>query len=224
MNRVLPLTAALLCGACTTPQSRIDDAIGGRELRPARAGIKVGSLYFARERATDDQSRPFNLEPLCEINLDRYGIVPQTDMAVADIDLSGRLEATGALTGIRNYFAEIGLSGSFSDYFEYKITNVRAQSITLDEAERVFESRAFRRDCKRWTGNITRWNWARYQVLSFKTGDIVFQRKSDAGLSAEVKAKIAVAEPRLKASLKREHALVLSGTNLVFAVSPFIRE
>lgn len=222
MKRVLPFAAALLCGACTTPQ--LGDAIGGRELRPPRAGINVGSLYFAREKATDDQSRPFNLEPLCEINLARYGVVPSPDREVADIDLSGKLEATGALSGIRNYFAELGLSGSFSDYFEYKATNVREQSITLEEAERIFESRAFRQDCKRWTGNITRWNWARYQVLSFKTGDIVFQQKGNAGLSADVKAKIAVAEPRLKASLKREYALVLNGTNLVFAVSPFIRE
>lgn len=224
MKCVLPLTAALLCGACTTPQSKIEDAIGGRELRPARAGIEVGALYFAREKATDDQSRPFNLEPLCGVKLASYGIVPQTDIAVADIDLSGKLEATGALDGIRNYFAEIGLSGSFSDYFEYKATNVRLQSIALEDAERIFESRAFRADCKRWTGNITRWNWARYQILSFKSGDIVFQRKSDAGLSADVKAKIAVAEPKLKASLRREHSLILSGTNLVFAVSPFIRD
>lgn len=222
MKAVSALFLAAFSAACTTID--VPGSIGGRELRPATAGINVGSLYFAREEATNDLSRPVNLDRLCEVNLARYGVVPMEDVKVADIDLTGQLEVTGALSGIKNYFAEIGLSGSFGDYFEYKATNVRQKSITLTEAERVFESRAFRTDCKGWRAKISRENWARYQVLSVMTGDIVFQMRENAGLSTEIKAKIAVAEPALKASLKREQKLVLSGTGLVFAVSPIIRD
>lgn len=217
------LFVAAICAACTvTPDP--SPSFGGRELRPAKAGINVGSLYFARERATNDQNEPVNLERLCEINLARYDIQPMEDVRVADIDLTAQLEAAGALSGIKNYFVEIGLSGSFSDYFEYKATNVRERSITLSEAEKIFTSRAFDEDCKYWRSNVSRENWARYQVLSLKTGDIVFQQRNNASLGADVSGKIATVEPALKASLKRDFKLILSGSGLVFAVSPIVRE
>jgi len=214
----------LLTAGCATPPS-IDTSLysGGRELRPARAGIDVGSLYFAREAATNDWSKPVNLERLCEIRLDRRRIQP-SEAPQADIDLSRKIEATGAVSGIRNIFVNAGLSANFSDHFEYKLTNVVDRSISYQEAQALFDDRAFRTDCSHWRDNISRENWARYQILSIKTGDIVLQRKSDSGASADVKAKIAVAEPQIKATLSRSYNLAVSGRGMVVAVSPIIRE
>lgn len=192
-------------------------------MRPARAGINVGSLYFAREMATNDSSRPVNLERLCEIRLERHAVLP-VEAAQADVDLSHKIDTTGAVSGIRNIFVNVGLSANFNDHFEYKLTNVVDRSISYQEAQTLFDDRAFRRDCKYWRQNISRENWARYQILSIKTGDIVLQRKSDSGASADIKAKIAVAEPQLKAALSRQYNLAVSGRGMVIAVNPIIRE
>lgn len=214
----------LLAAGCAPP-SPIDTSSysGGRELRPARAGINVGSLYFARETATNDASRPVNLERLCEIRLDRRGILP-VEVAQADVDLSQNIGATGAVSGIQNIFVNVGLSGSFNDHFEYKLTNVVDRSISYQEAQALFNDRAFKQDCSHWRENISRANWARYQILSIKTGDIVLRRKSDSGGSADIKAKIAVAEPQIKLALQRQYNLAVNGRGMVIAVNPIIRE
>lgn len=214
----------VLAAGCASPQPiNTSDISGGRELRPVRAGITVGSLYFARERATDDRSRPVNLERLCEVRLDRLAILP-VDVAQADIDLSQNIAASGALSGIQNIFVNVGLSANFSDHFEYKLTNVVDRSITYQEAQNLFDDRAFRQDCRSWRDNISRQQWARYQVLSIKTGDIVLQRKSGSGGSVDIAAKIAVAEPKLKAALSRQYNLAVNGRGMVVAVNPIIRE
>lgn len=196
---------------------------GGRELRPARAGINVGSLYFAREAATDETSKPVNLEELCEVRLDTYGVTP-VDVKQVDVDLSSQLDGTGTLSGIKNILVDLGLTGNLNDYYEYKLTNVVSRSITYQEAQNVFKARAFKGKCPDWRANISKNNWARYQILSIKTGDIVFQRKSDIGVGAEIKAKIAVAEPQLKAALSNKYNLAMSGRGVVIAVNPIIRE
>jgi hypothetical protein len=213
----------LAAGCATSPPGTVSPEIGGRELRPARAGINVGSLYFAREKATEDRSRPVNLERLCEVNLATYAVLP-VDARQSDLDLSFKLEASGAVSGIKNIFVNLGLGGNFSDHFEYKLTNVVDRSITYQEAERLFSDRAFKRDCSHWRRNISRENWARYQILSIKTGDIVLRQKTDSGASADIKAKIAVAEPQLKAALSRSYNLAVSGQGMVIAVNPIIRE
>ena len=91
-------------------------------------------------------------------------------------------------------------------------------------SENVFKARAFKSDCKDWRANISRENWARYQVLSIKTGDIVFQRKREIAGSADLKARIAAAEPQLKAALSRTYKLAVSGRGVVAAVNPIIRD
>jgi hypothetical protein len=220
----LSIACGLLAAGCaTSPQPDLPGGTGGRELRPARAGINVGSLYFARERATEDRSRPVNLERLCEVSLARYAMLP-VDARQSDVDLSFKLEASGAVSGIKNIFVNLGLSGSFSDHFEYKLTNVVDRSISYQEAQTLFDDRAFKRDCSHWRKNISRENWARYQILSIKTGDIVLRQKTETGVSADIKAKIAVAEPQLKAALSRSYNLAVSGQGMVIAVNPIIRE
>ncbi|PZN93175.1 MAG: hypothetical protein DCF30_22030 [Hyphomicrobiales bacterium] len=213
----------LAAGCVTSPPPAISDNSGGRELRPARAGINVGSLYFAREQATDGLSRPVNLERLCEVNLARYAVLP-VEARQSDVDLSYKLEASGAVSGIKNIFVNLGLNANFVDHFEYKLTNVMDRSISYQEAQTLFDDRAFKQDCSHWRRNISRENWARYQILSIKTGDIVLRRKSDSGASADIKAKIAVAEPQIKASLSRNYNLAVSGQGMVIAVNPIIRE
>ncbi|WP_376986606.1 hypothetical protein [Bosea sp. R86505] len=220
----LSIACGLLAAGCATPpQPDLPGGTGGRELRPARAGINVGSLYFAREKATEDRSRPVNLERLCEVDLARYAVLP-VDARQSDVDLSFKLEASGAVSGIKNIFVNLGLSGNFSDHFEYKLTNVVDRSISYQEAETLFADRAFKRDCSHWRQNISRENWARYQVLSLKTGDIVLRQKTDSGSSADIKAKIAVAEPQLKAALSRSYNLAVSGQGMVIAVNTIIRD
>lgn len=224
IRHFLSIACGLLAAGCaTSPPIDLSQPTGGRELRPARAGINVGSLYFAREKATEDRSRPVNLERLCDAKLERYAVLP-VDARQSDLDLSYKLEASGAVSGIKNIFVNIGLSGNFSDHFEYKLTNVVDRSISYQEAQTIFESRGLRKDCRDWRRNISRENWARYQILSIKTGDIVLRQKTDSGVSADIKAKIAVAEPQLKAALSRSYNLAVSGQGMVIAVNPIIRE
>jgi hypothetical protein len=215
----------VLAAACSSSLPWIEPGspAGGRELRPARAGINVGSLYFARERATDDISKPVNLERLCEVSLDKYSVTP-VDAVQADMDLTSQVEGSAAASGIKNIFVNLGLSGNLGDYYEYKLTNVVDRSISYQEAQDVFKARAFKGKCPDWRAEISRNKWARYQILSIKTGDIVFQRKSDIGGSVDLKAKIAVAEPQLKAALSRKYNLAVSGRGVVIAVNPIIRE
>jgi hypothetical protein len=215
---------ALLAAGCASPRPiDVSPDTGGRELRPVRAGINVGSLYFARERATDDRSKPVNLERLCEVRLDRLAISP-VEAAQADVDLSQNIEAAGALSGIRNIFINVGLNANFNDHFEYKLTNVVDRSISYQEAQNLFKDRAFQQDCSNWRDNISRQKWARYQILSIKTGDIVLQRKSGSGGSADIDARIAVAEPKLRVALSRQYKLIVNGRGMVVAVNPIIRE
>ncbi len=230
IKQLAGLALAILAAGCsssTSPDISIPaggrELLGGRELRPARAGINVGSLYFAREVATDDSSKPVNLEELCEVTLANYGVTP-ADAVQVDIDLSSQLDGTAALSGIKNIFVDLGLSGNISDYYEYKLTNVVNRSISYQDAQNIFKGRAFKGKCPDWRANISRQKWARYQVLAIKTGDIIFQRKSDIGASADIKAKIAVAEPQLKAALSRKYNMAMSGRGVVVAVNQIIRE
>lgn len=196
--------------------------IGERELRPPRTGVQVGSLYYVRERPTNDLSRPANLERLCSINLDRYIVSPQT-VQVADIDLLRKLDVEGSLDGIKNEFFSLGLSGNLNNHFEYKLANVKRVDISYVEAERIFQNRGTRQDCLNWRGNIASNGWGIYQIQSISIGDIQFSRKSSFGLSAEASAKIKTFEPRLKASIKRSTGVEFNGKGMVASFGPIVR-
>lgn len=221
----MKVVSAVLIGLCVSACNNIAGSTPpdwvGRELRPARSDIKVGALYFARE-APGSQG-PANLERLCDIDLSKYKVL-QAETRVADIDLSKNLEASGALDGIKNYFFNAKIDANASDAFEYKLTNVVERGITGTEAERIFNQRAYQSDCAGWRENIGGQNWAKMQILSVRMGDLVFQQKANAGGSTEVNAKIAVATPQLKASLKRSYNLAMSGKGLVFSFSPIERK
>jgi hypothetical protein len=196
---------------------------GERELRPPRAGIEIGSLYFVRERPTDDVSKPANLERLCTINLARYGVTPKPPQPVADIDLLGKLEVEGALSGLRTELASLGVSGSLNNFFEYKLTNVNRVDIDYVDAEKIFKERATREDCLNWRGNIEANKWGIYQIQSISIGDISFSRKREFGVAGDASAKLGTLEPKLKASIKRTTGAQFGGKGLVVTFSPIKR-
>ncbi|MBB4219229.1 hypothetical protein FHT79_006460 [Rhizobium sp. BK212] len=196
--------------------------IGGRELRPPRAGIEVGSLYYVRETPTNDLRRPANLERLCDVNLARYN-VSSSSAKVSDIDLLGKLDADGSLNVAKQALINVGLSAQLSRYYEYKLVNVVQTDISFEDAQRIFKDRAFRGDCTSWRGNIAGQNWGQYQITAIKTGDIQFSRKSDSGLNADLSAKLKTIEPGIKASIKNETKADFSGKGVVAVFTPILR-
>jgi hypothetical protein len=217
-----PLVSLVVAAGCTGNDGPLSTDIGGRELRPPRAGINVGSLYFVREAPTNDLSRPANLERLCDANLAVYNVAP-VSAAVADIDLLRNLEASGYLNVVKSVLLNVGLAGNVSRYFEYKLVNVTQTDISLQDAQNIFDARAFRRDCTTWRGNIAGQNWAQYQVIAIKTGDIEFRRKTGFGLGADIAVKLEAVEPALKAAIKRETGANFSGKGVVAVFSPIPR-
>ena len=196
--------------------------LGGRELRPPRAGIKVGSLYYVKEAPNAESDSPANLIRLCDFNLADFQISPETQ-PVADIDLLKKFEISGGLEGVKTKAVELGLSGNISRYYTYKLTNVSQSDISYAEAGSVFDKSAFGPNCSKWRNNIAQENWGMYQVQNVKVGDIVFERKNSAGLSASVKAKLQVIEPELKSTLQNNYEAKLSGKQLVVSFEPIDR-
>ncbi len=210
------------CGGSPQVNTPVGSEIGGRELRPPRAGIEVGSLYYVRETPTNSLSRPANLERLCDVNLARYNVTPSSSN-VSDIDLLGQLDADGSLNVVKQALVNIGLSGQVSRYYSYKLVNVTQTDISYQDAERIFQDRAFREDCTTWRGNIAGQNWGQYQITAIKVGDIAFSRKSGSSFNADVSAKLSKVEPGIKASIKNETKADFSGKGVVAVFSPILR-
>jgi hypothetical protein len=217
------IVVAVLCGWFGTACAPGYLPNGERELRPPRAGIQVGSLYYVREKPTDNVSSPANLQPLCSVNLATYGITLASPQPVADVDLLSNLALSGSLSGVQTRMATLGLNGSVSSYFEYKITNVMRTDIQYLDAEKIFSARATRDDCLNWRGNVGKNNWAIYQIQAISSGDINFGRKTDWALEADVSAKLLQIEPQVKASIKRSSSVQMNGKGLVVSFVPILR-
>ncbi|WP_156380736.1 hypothetical protein [Pseudolabrys sp. Root1462] len=184
----------------------------------------MGSLYYAREEPTRSLERPANLIRLCDASLAPYGIAPNGPNPSADIDLLRKFELSGSLEGIKNDFFSLGLSGSLSDYFGFTLTNATYTDISESQANTIFNSRAFKSDCKEWRGNVQGQNWGVYQVQTIYEGTLKFERKPiNFSLDANASAKIASFEPKLKLALKREANTQLSGKGLVAVFVPIYR-
>lgn len=223
--RFIALTAAatlgLLVSACAqAPNPR---ETGGRELRPPREGIKVGSLYYVREQATDDLTTPANLEDLCVFSLEGAGVAVEPPQRVADIDLLKKLDVSGELAGLEARFASAGLSGGLDRYFSYKLVNARKSSITLVDANKAFNDQGNRQKCAGWRSSIDENNWAAYQILAVTVGDLQFARTANVNADADVSAKLAELEPEVKARLKREFRANFEGQGLVVSFLPLRR-
>lgn len=170
-----------------------------------------------------DISKPANLESLCDVNLAAYGVQASAGDAVGDIDLQNNLEASGALSGIENILVNVGLSGSFSDYFTYKLTNAKRTHISYNDAEKIYQARGFRKDCAAWRGNIAGQNWGIYQILSVTVGDIDFQKKNAANLDANASIQLRSVEPKIKAAIKRDAHMNYAGKGIVVTFGPIAR-
>lgn len=216
----LCLAALVGCGE-TVP---IADETGGRELKPPREGIRVGSLYYVRENPTNDLTRPANLESLCFFDLPLSDVTLEADQRVADIDLLKKLEASGELGGIETKFASAGLSGGIDRYYSYKLTNARKSSVTLQDASRLFNEQGDGPKCSGWRENVGQFDWAAYQIQSVISGDIIFARKSTSNASGDLSAALEVLEPELVAELSKENSAGVTGTGLVVSFVPISRQ
>lgn len=155
------------------------------------------------------------------IKLVSYSNCCTLSLSVADIDLLGKLDAGGSLDAVKTALANIGLGTNVSQYFEYKLVNVTQTDISLQDAQNIFNARAFRRDCTSWRSNITGQNWAQYQVIAIKMGNVEFKRKIGFGIGADdVSAKLDAIEPAVKASIKTETGANFSGKGVVAVFSP----
>ncbi|MFZ0845219.1 MAG: hypothetical protein WAM62_05445 [Pseudolabrys sp.] len=195
---------------------------GERELRPPTSGIRLGSLYYVREKPTENISKPANLIKLCTTRLDRHGIVPEVQR-VADIDLLEKLEGSAALDGVKSQFVQLGLNGSLTNYFTYKLTNVTRSDISRVEADRILNVRGEENDCADWRDSMRGQNWGVYQIAAISVGDIQFARNTDIGGGGDVKINLVKLEPSLKASLKKVTGLAFSGKGLVISFQPILR-
>ncbi|MGR9319811.1 hypothetical protein ACU8LZ_25620 (plasmid) [Rhizobium leguminosarum] len=156
------------------------------------------------------------------MNLSRYNVISSSSK-VSDIDLLGQLDADGSLNAVKEALINIGLSGQVSRYYSYKLVNVTQTDISYQDAERIFQDRAFRQDCTTWRGNIAGQNWGQYQITAIKVGDIEFSRKSGSGFNADVSAKLSKIEPGIKAAIKNETRADFSGKGVVAVFSPILR-
>ncbi|MFG1204297.1 hypothetical protein V5F29_18075 [Xanthobacter aminoxidans] len=214
------LALALTVGGCVTNRG---PALGARELVPPQRGIYVGSIYFVSERPTANLEAPTNLESLCDTQPDLkiFGVANPVAEQVSDIDLLLDTRLQGGLSGLSTKFVSLGLSGSISDYYEYKLTNVFKYSISESSAERVFQGMARQADCR---GSIARRSREGiYQIKATYVGDLVFQRKQGVGVDASVSAKLGKIEPAVKATFSRTLNLGFSGKGLVFSFVPILR-
>lgn len=217
---LVPLACLVLAGC--HPET-VSGELGGRLLTPPRADIRVGSLYFVRERPTEALTSPARLESLCTVNLAKYGVEVSEPVAVADIDLTQDRSFSTAISGINSKLVSAGLDGSFSKYFEYKLTNAKTVEISGVEADKLFSNRGFQKDCLGWRKNIARQKWAAYQILSITYGDFSFGPKSTLSLTPTLSLKLKSVTPGIKATISSVTKSTTSGKGMVVAFTPLNR-
>ena len=197
---------------------------GGRELRPPRAGIKVGSLYYVREEQTNDLSKPANLEPLCTTNLLKWGVVPSNQDTVSTISLTKKLKSSAELSVLDLQMAKAGISGSWDDYYSYDLKNAKHTGITLVEMDKVYKNRAFQDDCDGWRTNIENNGWAAYQIQSIYEGDVQIGISDEISVDADLMVKLRNFEPKVKAAIRRVIGATYDGKGVVAVFVPLPRK
>lgn len=217
------LTVSLLVLAACSGRSPSASDIGGRELRPPKSGIQIGSLYYVREEQSQSLDEPANLVKLCMFDLSNAGVSLGAPQNVADIDLLGKLDASGELDAIKLDLVSAGVSGGLTDNFSYKLTNAKELSLSLVEADRIFESQAFRKSCSGWRKSINNKGFAAYQIQSIIFGDLAFGYSREIAGNAEAKASLRVWEPKLEAAIKRLYGGSYEGKGLVVSFQPINR-
>lgn len=217
-------TAALVCIALAgCKPTGLAPELGAREIRPPQTGIYVGSLYYADEAPTGELGRPVSIESLCQVvDLRPFEVSNPTEGRVDAINIADRLSIDASASGISNALASVGLTGAFTSYFDYKMVNVTKYSIPATDADVVFEGLMSQKRCRASVASRTG-SLAIYQVKAVYVGDIVFERKRGASLSADVELKLKAVQPKIAAALKREYSVGVTGRGVVFSFVPIPR-
>lgn len=184
---------------------------GGTYIEPPTKGVYVGGLYkpIASSRRS---SAPVNLIRICTVSttLDEFGVPAPERSEIADIDLLATSKLSASVSGLNVAVAKAGLSGTISDYYEYKIVNASSYELGLADASTVFAKLMKKADCRNQVAEELG-TGAVVQVTKAYVGDIVFRRKTGASLSGELSA------PAVQAALSRDTDLSFKGQGMVFA-------
>jgi len=222
MNKCVARTGAAL-GVCLALAGCGGLPFGARALVPPESGIRTAALYTAPERPGFNRTGPVSLRLMCNVPDSLMQTISyQPESTVADIDLMSSFAASGSVSGIRASVLSADLQGSFSDYFELKLTNVVKRSISDEEARAVFSRFMARSGCQG-AYAADRYSRTIYQVLAVYVGDVQFGVKRDGLFSADLALKLKALEPKAKAELKRVYNVSFSGRQMVGAVETVAR-
>lgn len=208
MKAFIPVViAASLClGGCQTPIIP-----GATNIEPPTKGVYVGGLYKPIGGSRRG-SAPVNLIRICTVSttLSEFGVPAPEGNAIADIDLLATRTLSASVSGLNVAVAKAGLSGTISDYYEYKIVNASSYELGLADASTVFAKLMKKADCRTQVAEELA-GGSVVQVTKAYVGDIVFRRKTGASLSGELSA------PAVQAALSRDTDLSFKGQGMVFA-------
>jgi hypothetical protein len=212
---------ATLSAGCNDTASFARRNIPGLEIFPAQENVIVGSIY--RNTAESKNSGRLALNKVCSFNPSIYNLRIGRPSRIEDIELTSEPSFSASLEGIKTTLATAGLSGSFSDYFGYKLTNV--QKIEADEAElnlafgRLIRGPA----CGEWyrtsRGTVVAAGGQVLQISAIYVGDFVVEQKPSTSISPEISLKLGKITPKIKATLATKNALKRSGKGLVIRAS-----
>lgn len=217
------LGGALLLAACDPNQMLPNPTLlGGTALRPPVADLAIGTLFYTKE-ANPNLKGIVSFYPLCTPDLTARGFPPPTAQgSIKELNLLPNVGASGELSGIETEMASLGLQGGISRYFEYKLTNITVVSYDAVTAQNILETMDSWDRCKTWRKAMP--GKPVYQISLAYRGDIVFSQKNDASVDANLSAKIASLEPKLKLALKNATQYGVSGPGLFVVVEPVQRQ
>lgn len=219
----IALGGLMVLAACNPNQTLPNPSLlNGTALRPPVADLAVGTLFYTKEEKPDLKGL-VGFIPLCTPDLSARGFPPpSTQKSVAELDLLSNLSASGELSGLETQLASLGLQGSLSRYFEYKLTNVEVVSYDAVTAQKILETMDQWDRCKGWRKTVP--GKPVFQLPVAYRGDLAFSRKNEASLDANASAKIAKLEPQLKLALKNATQYGVSGKALFVVVEPTRRQ
>ena len=209
------LAAGLLVGGCADKSI----VLGARDISPPRKGIYVGGLYAAEGGARSTRAGAVNLTDLCTVSptLDEFGLKEPLGVEVTSIDLLKNRVFSATIADLNTKLADIGVDGSISDYYEYKVENVLYYSMPATEARKVFNALMAQPPCRT---ELERAEGRVFQVLGAYVGDVVFKQRRDISLTPSLAGKLKRFTPTLKAALESNYNATFSGKGVVFAFIP----
>lgn len=197
---------------------------GAREIEPPRKGIYVGGLYYSAGAAKATGSKPVNLVDVCSVSptLEEFGVKAPEPFETAEVDILVSRKFAPTIKALNIKLAELGLSGTISDYYEYKITNVIFYSIPATAARKVYTALMRNPECRSEFEILAHDN-AVFQVQGAYVGDVVFNRRADINLSPTLAVKLNAFTPVIQATFQREYQAVFRGKGLIFAFIPRVK-